>query len=164
MTKASTRTWLKRLLLGGAALVAFYLIAANLFLNSPLGSSALNRRPQMLKVTWNRAWSLYPGDVTVRGLKLRGATPTVRWSVDLDRARGWIDLTALLGRQFRISGLVAEGGRSVTLRVPPPPRKGPPRKKAGGRGWTIRIEEAKVSRVQALCYQRFLLEGEGRMT
>jgi hypothetical protein len=161
---AAPRTWLKRLLLGGAALVVAYLLPANLFLNTPLGSWALNRRPQMLKVTWNRAWSLYPGDVTVRGLKLRGATPTVRWSVDLDRARGWIDLTALLGRQFRISGLVAEGGRSVTLRVPAPPRKGPPRKKAGGRGWTIRIEGASVSRVQALGYQRFLLEGEGRMT
>lgn len=142
-----------------------YLLPANLFLNTPLGSWALNRRPQMLQVTWDRAWSLYPGDITVHGLKLRGATPTVRWSVDLDRAEGWIDLTALLGRQFLVTRLEGEGGRSVTLREPPPPgkKKAPP-KKAGGQGWTIRIEDARVSRVQLLGYNGWRLEGDGRMT
>ena len=145
--------------------MALYLLAANVFLNTPLGSWALNRRPQMLEVSWDRAWSLYPGDVTVLGLKLRGATPTVRWSVDLDKARGWIDLTALLGKQFKVSGLVGEGGRSVTLRVPAPHRrKRTPPKKAEGKGWTIRIEGASVSHVQALGYNGWRLEGDGRMT
>lgn len=143
-----------------------YLLPANLFLNTPLGSWALNRRPQMLQVSWDRAWSFYPGDITVRGLKLRGTTPAVRWSVDLDRAEGWIDLTALLGRQFLVTRLEGEGGRSVTLREPlPPGKKRPPRKKGAERtGWTIRIEDAAVSRVQLLGYNGWRLEGDGQVT
>lgn len=163
--RASTRTWLKRGLLAVLALALLYPLAANLFLNTPLGPRTLNRRPQTFQVAWDRAWSLYPGDVRFRGLKLRGGTRTVRWSVDIDRGRGWIDLPALLRREFRVGGLVGEGGRSVTIRTPAPRRPGPPPKKSEGRGWTIRIEDISVSRVRSLGYNGFLLEGEeGRVT
>jgi hypothetical protein len=141
--------------------VVFYLLAANLFLNTPLGSWALNRRPQMLKVTWDSAWSLYPGDVRIRGLKLRGGTRTVTWSVDIDRGRGRIDLPALLHKELRVAGFIGEGGQSVTVRTPPPPgKRPPPPKRAEGQGWTIRIENISVSRVRSLGYNGFRLEGE----
>lgn len=158
--KPSTRTWLKRILLVCLGLALLYPLAANLFLGTSLGPRVLNRRPQTFQVTWDRAWSLYPGDVRVRGLKLRGGTRTVKWSVDIDRGRGWIDLPALLGKEFRIGGFVGEGGRSTTIRTPAPPRKGPPPKPSQGRGWTIRIEDVSISRVQSLVYNGFRLEGQ----
>ena len=61
---------------------------------------------------------------------------------------------------------MGEGGRSTTIRTPlPPGTKRPPRKPSQGRGWTIRIEDLSISRVRALRYNGFLLEGEeGKVT
>ncbi len=54
--------------LGWGVLAAYgaYLLAANLFLNTPLGEHIANRKPEKFRAGWGVAWSLYPGHVHVR--------------------------------------------------------------------------------------------------
>lgn len=112
------RLWLKRLLLVCLLPAGLYLLAANLFLNTPLGPRTINRHPERFRIAWSSAWSVWPGLVHVRGLKLRGHVNEVTWSVAAERARGWIALPLLLRRTFRVTDLQVEEARSWVRRGP----------------------------------------------
>src|SRR5688572_11250461 len=98
----TVRTWLKRIILAVLLLTGLYLLAVNLFLNSPLAPRAFNRRPHRFQIHWTSAWTVWPGLVHTRGLKVEGWRPNVAWSITAERARGWIDLGSLTNRSFRI--------------------------------------------------------------
>jgi hypothetical protein len=104
----TVRTWLKRILLALLLLTGLYLLAVNLFLNSPLATRAFNRRPHKFQIHWTSAWTVWPGLIHARGLKVEGWRPNVAWSVRAERARGWIDLGSLGNRTFRIRKLQGE--------------------------------------------------------
>jgi hypothetical protein len=151
---------LKKLLFVLAALAAFYLVAANLFLNTAAGPWAINRNPRRLRVTWERAWSLYPGDVRVRGLAIEGQTGRVDWSVAVDDGRGWIDLPALALRRFRVIDFAGEGVRSTTVRRPErigTGRRGTPRRFP----WRVEMRGVALTSVREIGYDRFRLRGDG---
>src|SRR3954465_408260 len=158
------RRWLKRLALILLALAVLYLLAANLFLNTPLVSWVVNRRPQRFRASWSSAWSAWPGAVWVRGLKLQGWTSNeVTWTVTVERGRGSIALPALFGRRFVVSQFHGEGVRSSVLRgpgggAPPEPEKpkGRPRPP-----WGIRIEGIEMADVREVGYNDFRLTGAG---
>ncbi len=159
------RRRLKRLLLALAVLVVFYLVAANVFLNTPMASWAVNRRPQRFRVSWSSAWSVWPGAVWVRGLQLRGWTSNdVSWTVAVQRGRGWVALPALLGRRFVISEFRGEGVRSSVLRGPgkgaPPEKPKQPDEKPRP-PWGIRISGIDLTDVREVGYNEFRLTGEG---
>ena len=159
------RTWLKRLLLALVALAALYLLAANLFLNTPLGPWAVNRRPERFRASWSAAWSLWPGAVRVRGLALRGWTRNdVAWKVTVERGRGWIDLPALLKRRFVVSGFHGEGVRSSVSRGEgkgaPPERETPNEKPRPP--WGLRLDGIELAGVREVGYDDFRLTGDGR--
>ncbi len=158
------RRWLKRLALILLALAVLYLLAANLFLNTPLASWVVNRRPQRFQASWSSAWSVWPGAVWVRGLKLQGWTSNqVTWTVTVERGRGSIVLPALLGRRFVVSQFQGEGVRSSVLRGPgrgaPPEPKRPDEKPRPP--WGIRIEGIEMSDVREVGYNDFRLTGAG---
>jgi hypothetical protein len=158
------RRWLKRLLLALVALAALYLLAANVFLNTPMASWAVNRRPQRFRVSWSSAWSIWPGVVRVRGLQLRGrGSNDVAWTVIVERGHGWIALPALLGRRFVVSSFHGEGVRSSVLRgpgvgVPPEPDKPGERPRPP---WGIHIEGIDLTDVREVGYNGFRLTGQG---
>jgi hypothetical protein len=155
---AATR--LKKLLLAAALLAGLYLAGANLFLNTPLGPWAINRRPQKVRVTWDRAWTVLPGDVRVRGLRIDGHSSRVDWWITVERAQGWIDLPALFLRRFRVRGLTGVGVRSSTVRRavesldrnPGAPRRPP---------WQMEMRGIDLTAIRAIGWNGFRLEGKG---
>ncbi|HEV7783947.1 MAG TPA: hypothetical protein VGQ28_01355, partial [Thermoanaerobaculia bacterium] len=157
--------WLKRVLLVLLALAALYLLAANLFLNTRLGSWAVNRRPERFRATWSSAWSVWPGGVWVRGLALRGRSANdVAWTVTVDRGHGWIDVPALLRRRFVVNGFRGEGVRSSVSRgegkggrpepETPGERPRPP--------WGVRIDHVELAEVREVGYNDLRLTSDGR--
>jgi hypothetical protein len=156
------RIWLKRLFFAALGLAGTYLLLANLFLKTPLGPWAVNRRPERLTVTWESAWSPWPGEVRVRGLAVRGKARRVSWSFEADRGRGWIDLAGLLVRRFEVRGFEGEGVRSTTSREPAtagPPSQPPARKRR--RSWTVRFTDVSLAQVREIGINGFRFEGSG---
>jgi hypothetical protein len=165
------RIWLKRLLLVVLLLAGLYLLAVNLFLNSPLAPRAFNRRPERFQIGWSSAWSLWPGYVRVRGLRLRGHVNEVTWFVTAERARGWIDLPRLLHRTFLLTEFHGEEVRSRVLRGPDQktPADRAAEKKDGGRvdrsyrPWTLRFERVSLDHVRGFDFNDVHLAGDGRV-
>lgn len=162
---AKPSLWLKRLLLVLLALAGLYLLAANLFLNTRLGPWAINRRPERFRASWTSAWSVWPGDLWVRGLELHGWTRNdVAWTVTVDRGRGWIDVPALLRRRFVVTGFHGEGVRSSVSRgegkgapqelEKPDEKPRPP--------WGIRLDGIELAGVREVGYNDLRLTGDGR--
>jgi hypothetical protein len=149
-----------------AGLFLLYLAAANLFLNTPLGPWALNLRPQRLRVSWTSAWSLYPGDVRVRGLRLRGDASRARWRLDVERGRGWIDLLALVGREFRVVGFEGWEVRSTTLRKPSEPESAAEReedRRPHRRGWILDFRRVRLHHVREIALDSLHLVGDSEV-
>jgi hypothetical protein len=168
------RIWLKRLLLVVLLLAGLYLLAVNLFLNSPLAPRAFNRRPERFQIGWSSAWTVWPGYVRVRGLRLRGHVNEVTWFVTAERARGWIDLPRLLHRTFLLTEFHGEEVRSRVLRGPG--QKTPAdlaaekaEKKDAGRAdrsyrpWTLRFERVSLDHVRGFDFNDVHLAGDGRV-
>lgn len=157
---------LRRLVLALLALAALYLVPANLFLNTPLGRWAVNRRPERLRVSWRSAWSLWPGRVDVRGLEVRGHQRSVRWRVAAERGHGVIDLAGLFARRFRVDGFRGDDVRAWVVRDPPPLQRGttppvrrpPPRR----RGWSVELPRMELTEVRDIEYGPAHIAGRGR--
>jgi hypothetical protein len=150
---------LKKLLLAAALLAGIYLVGANVFLNTPFGPWVVNRRPQTVRVSWRRAWTVLPGNVRVRGLRIEGHASTVDWWITAERGQGWIDLPALFVRRFRVRGFLGEEVRTATVRReiafrrarrPPPPHP-----------WRIEMPGATLNTVREIGWNGFRLEGDG---
>ena len=107
--------WAFCLLVG---LVAFYPVAANVFLASGLLQKLVNERPNRFTLDYQRAWSFWPGHAFVRGAKIRAQEPDIQWMLDVDRAEIRIDLKALFKKTFRAQTLHADG---VLFRLRPLP-------------------------------------------
>lgn len=160
------RTWLKRIILAVLLLTGLYLLAVNLFLNTPLATRAFNRRPHRFQIHWTSAWTVWPGLVHTRGLKVEGWRPNVAWSVTAERARGWIDLGALTGRSFRIRDLRGEEVRSTIIRrkgigKPNPPRR-PGQQRSQRQPWSMSFEGIVLDHVREFRFNDFRLTGDGR--
>jgi hypothetical protein len=166
------RIWLKRILLVVLLLAGLYLLAVNLFLNSPLAPRAFNRRPERFQIGWSSAWSPWPGYVRVRGLRLRGHVNEVTWFVTAERARGWIDLPRLLHRTFLLTEFHGEEVRSRVLRGPGQKTaadRAAEKKKDDGRvyrsyrPWTLRFERVFLDHVRGFDFNDVHLAGDGRV-
>ena len=111
------------LLLAAIAIYPLYLVAGNWYLRSGDLERRLNRRPERLLVQTGTAWTLWPGVVDVRGLRIRNQTRTVQWWASLDRGTFELHLLDLRDRQLLITGLKGSG---VSFRL---------RRRADGRKW-----------------------------
>jgi hypothetical protein len=152
----------RKLLLALALLAGGYLVpllAANLFLGTPLGPWAINRRPQSFQVTWQRAWCLVPGRLQVRGLKVAGHTATIDWWISAERGEGWIDLPALFSRRFRVVDFSGAGIRSSTVRRETARPAG--KRRAPRRPWRIEMRGVSLTAVRSIGWNDFRLEGNG---
>jgi hypothetical protein len=161
MSAASYKATGNKLLRSLALLAGAYLLllaAVNLFLSTPIGPWAVNRRPQKLRVTWERAWCLIPGRIHVRGLRVEGHARSVDWWVAAERGSGRIDLPGLFLRRFRVTGFSGDGVRSSTVRRAGPAPARPSRQK---RGWRVEMSGVSLTDVRAIGWDEFLLLGGG---
>lgn len=112
-------------LLLGALLVGMgTLLGANLFLL--LGFSKIFESTNQINVTFRRAWTIWPGTIHVRDLRLTFQDHNLQFAIDLPKAVVDVRLSALVFRTFHATRLEGEGLRfSMRHRIQPEVAKAP---------------------------------------
>lgn len=98
------------------ALVLLYYVGVNAVLASPLGEALFNVRPDQVQVHYQRAWTLFPGRVEVRGFQLSMQDHAVQLMITADRVKGALHPWTLRELRFYATDLEGEG---VTFRLRP---------------------------------------------
>lgn len=127
----------RRLLRWGGLLLSLPVLALfglNVFINVWL-EFLINQQPQRVRIRYDFAWMLVPGEVRVRNLQIRVQGPMDQWVLQVDDASGTILLDELPERIFHATNLRGSGatyiyrGRADARRLdatgaviePPPP-------------------------------------------
>lgn len=97
-----------------AALYSLYLITANILLNSDWARFQLDRSPHFV-LSWERAWSAFPGHLRVSELTLAGTTAQRRYALEAESATLGLALIPLLQQRVRVRDLDAKGIRRLSL-------------------------------------------------
>ncbi|MEL1265496.1 hypothetical protein [Pseudoxanthomonas putridarboris] len=150
-------SWLRRALVAAVALYALYLIAGNLFLNTPWGESTINRKPDRFQMHWESGRTWWPGRVSLAGVELKGQARRIAWQAQAARVEGRIALWPLLRRRLQIPTIHAQevigGARRVDKELlPPPPREG---------GWELLFDRIASDSVRHAYFGALVLEGQG---
>lgn len=153
--KWQRRLW--RVLLAVVAVYALYLVAGNVFLNTSIGPSTINRKPDKFQMHWDSGSTWWPGRVSLSGVKLDGHVRHTQWSIQADTARGRIALLPLLGKELRIPEVWASEvtGKVETIEQEQPvpaPRPG---------GWTLRFDRIASDSVRGGSFGGLQLQGSG---
>ena len=170
LSPESLRRWQqrhRRSLRAGAVLLAsvyaLYLLLANVFLNTSLSSLAFNQKPERFHIQWRNAFSLYPGHIHARGIKVGGHARTSAWSATSAGADGRIKMLPLLARRLSFATIHARDVQVGVDRVAtdlPPSR---PRTAAAlARGpWELRFDAITTSSLQRMRVGDWVVEGKG---
>ncbi len=142
--------------IAAAVLYVLYLIAGNLFLNTSLGHSAVNRKPEKFQMQWSSGSTWWPGRVSLSEVRLRGHVRHTQWSVQAARASGRIGLLALLRKEIDVPYVDAADVTAAVDEVAagqpsPVPRPG---------GWTLRFGRIASDSVHRGSFGKLLLEGK----
>ncbi|MCD0245641.1 hypothetical protein JWH11_08955 [Xanthomonas melonis] len=142
------------------ALYALYLLAGNVFLNTPLFDATTNRQPHKFSMQTGPALTLVPGQVMAWNVRMRGQANRTVYVFHADRAHARIALLALFRREVRLPWLhavnvSAEVDTSETP-IPPPPR--------GNRGWTLRFDAISSDSIRSARLGKLLIAGHGHGT
>ncbi|WP_145477423.1 hypothetical protein [Stenotrophomonas rhizophila] len=142
------------------ALYALYLLAGNVFLNTPLFDAVTNRKPEKFTLETGPSLTLMPGHAFVWNIRIRGQANHTVYIFRADRASAWISLVHLFKREVRIPSIDATGVESEIERVekaiPPPPR--------GDRGWNIRLDAIHSDSIRSGRFGKLLIVGQGHGT
>lgn len=155
----TTRRLARVLLASGLVLELLYLAGANAFLATQWGRDSLNRRPETLAVSWQRAWSWMPGLLHVRGLEVHGRARRAEWRTTIERGRMVVVLPALLMRHFRILRGQAHGAE-IEIRMRPAVAK--PRRPGPGRPWRVSLDGLVVDSLRRLRVNDHEIRGAGQ--
>ncbi len=91
------------------ALLALYYGGVNAVLASSYGEKLLNVDPALFQIRYDRAWTLIPGKVEVRGFKLSTQDHMVQFMVTADRVHGDLHLLTLANLHFHATDIEADG-------------------------------------------------------
>jgi len=161
-----------------------YLLGANLVLKTGLIERFVNDEPEDLQVSFEKAWTIFPGRLHVQNFALRLQDENVQVWLRIPEARLRVSLHELLMRRFHVDDLKADG---LSFRIrgkisaqerdarrarafpsidgfPDPPLAllEPVEPGTGAEKWTIEIEgvEATIKELWLFEY-RYLGEGRG---
>lgn len=104
-------------------LAVLYWGGVNALLASPWAEPLFNRRPELSQLHFSKAWTLIPGRLEVRDLRLSMQDRLVQIEITADRAHGNLYLWTLMKGRFVASQVEADG---VTLHIRPRMTKGHP--------------------------------------
>lgn len=149
--------WLRRLALALVAIYLLYLLAGNVFLNTPLGEWAVNRKPEKFQLRWESGSTWWPGRVNLSKATLQGHVRRIAWQARVERASGRIALLPLLRKQLRVPVLqvaeVSGGVQRVAKELPAAtPREG---------GWELHFERITSDSVRQASFDAVELKGVG---
>ncbi len=100
---------LKGVLLLPVALWLGYVVIVNVMLSTKLMARLVSYNPIDVTLVYGSAWSLWPGVVHVKEIRLSGADSTLEWAVVLDEVHADIHLTDLLRKKFHAEDVRGEG-------------------------------------------------------
>jgi hypothetical protein len=128
-------------------LYVLYLIAGNIFLNSPLARTEVNRKPQVFHAQWAWAWTLWPGQIYAHDLRLHGQARQLLWSAQGDAASGRIMLWPLFRHELRL-GLVRTSAVRLDIQPVSNDLKPPPWRRDAWRVTADRVDTASLRQVR----------------
>ena len=138
------RVVFRRLMWSVLVLFGVYLIAGNLFLNTPIGPWAINHKPDKFQLHWSHGITWWPGFAKLWDIDARGHVRHVQWSAQTPRGSARIALLPLFSRELRVpwieAGAVQGEVQRVALDMVPPP--------ARPNGWTIRLERISTAQIE----------------
>jgi hypothetical protein len=140
------------------ALWVVYLVGGNLLINSDLLRRVAAPHPERTKISWERAWTVVPGLIHVRGFNLRSHTRGTLWTLEVDRGRAFFNLFAL---PFNTVHIVAPRARGIDF-VLGTADTVLPRKKKTKPGMEIRISFARAVGIRTMRIGEMALEGPMR--
>lgn len=153
----SARTWIARIALALALLYALYVIAGNVFINTPLGEWTANRKPEKFQIEWGGGYTFWPGRATVWDVRMKGHVNRTYWSVQADKARGRVAIWPLLRKQVRVPEVIAEGVTGgVDMKGE---RKPPPQTRPGG--WVLQFDRIHSDSIRGGHFGDLVLDGKG---
>ncbi|HEY6912508.1 MAG TPA: hypothetical protein VI356_24215 [Myxococcales bacterium] len=92
-----------------AAVWALWIVAAQIFLWTPLLRSLINAHSPAVHVEYRFAWSVFPGTAHVRGLVITAQDRHLQWRLGIDEARTTIALGQLPSHIFHPTRVRARG-------------------------------------------------------
>ncbi len=96
-------------IVGLIALLALYYGGVNAVLASSYGEKLLNVDPTLFQIRYDRAWTLIPGEIEVKGFKLSTQDHLVQFMVTADRVHGDLHLLTLANLHFHATDIEADG-------------------------------------------------------
>ena len=139
------------------AIYAVYLLAGNVFLNTPLFEMVVNRKPEKFTLQTGPAVTLLPGHAIVWNIRIRGQANHTVYIFRAERASAWISLPALVRKEVHIPRINATDVESEVERVekaiPPPPR--------GDRGWVMRLDAIHSDSIHSARFGKLMIAGKG---
>ena len=139
-SRAAT-AWLKRIVMLVVAIELTWLVVINFLLFLPVSQTAINAiRPEKFHIHWERAWSWYPGRVSVWNASANGNSRSQMWQVEVGYASGRISLPPLVLKRVNLHGVE---GADVTFRLRP--RSKPDRDYSRIERWFPTIEGREVT-------------------
>jgi hypothetical protein len=115
------RRAIRGVLLAPILLWALYVVAVQTFLWTPLLRRLINAQGPAVHLEYAFAWSVWPGRVHVRALRLTSQDRGVQWQLDLDRVVTTIVLWQLPRHLFHATAVDAQGlSFALRRRIPRP--------------------------------------------
>ncbi len=129
-------TWVRRIVILLLGIEVGWLIIAHLFLNTPLGPWAINRKPEKYTVSWERVLTPYPAKVYVTGFSLEQKTPNIGVTITADKVKARVGILPFLLKTMRATGVEVEG---VSVKLDRSGGSGLPKSKKTKAGLKIKL-------------------------
>ncbi|WP_426701800.1 hypothetical protein ACPPVV_01940 [Rhodanobacter sp. Col0626] len=149
---------MRRLLWLVGVLYVLYLIIGNVFLNSPMASSTINRKPETFHAQWAWAWTLWPGQIHAHDLQLHGHARQLLWSAQGESAGGRIMLWPLLRRELRF-GQVRTSAVKLDIQPTSVDHKPPPWQSDA---WHVTVDRVSTLSLRQVRMGDLVADGDGK--
>lgn len=154
-TRVILPAFVRRLLWALGVLYVVYLVAGNIFLNTPTLSRIVNQRPEAFQAQWARAETWWPGYVRVSDLRLRGHARQWLWAAQGETVSGHVLFWPLVHREFRFKTVLATEV-TVVVKSTDSDRKPPP---WTADAWWITADQIETTSLRRLQWDDLLLTG-----